>query len=505
MAGDEHLPAALPAALVETHISIVFFVGDRAYKLKKPVDFAFADQRTRQARQALCHREVELNRRLAPDVYLGVTDLVGPDGEPTDHLVTMRRMPADRRLSVLVEAGDEGLPAVIDELGRLLARFHRTAERSAAIDAVSSVEAVTSLWHDNFTEIRPSVGEVIDEETFGEAVRLADEFLAGRGPLFARRQSERAICDGHGDLQTDDVFCLDDGPRVLDCIEFNDAFRFGDVANDIAFLVMDLERLGAPALADQLVAAYEDEAGAQLPPSLLRFFVAYRAQVRAKVACLRAEQFPAGDLRAAEAQTLAAQHLDRCVESLRAAVPRLVLVGGLPGSGKSTLARGLGEALGATVVRSDLVRKEGAGLDPSTSAPDGFGQGLYSPSVTEAVYAELLDRAATDLSLGRSVVLDASFTSDAHRVLARCLAEESHSALVEILCEVPADVAVARIERRRAKGLDASDADPAVAAAMAAGADPWPEARSVSTVDEKAVVLARVLTDLAQMPYGRAS
>ena len=494
MGGPEESEAAMPESspagtfdvdVAETHISVLFFLGDRVYKLKKPVVFPFVDLTTREARERLCHREVELNRRLAPDVYLGVADVSdpsgGPDVGPLDHLVVMRRMPAGRRLSALVVAGDASVPPAVEQLGRLLAEFHRGADRSAAIDAAATPDAVAARWRENFDELRPFAGSVLDATVLARAEHLCERFLAGRAVLFDERIAQGHVCDGHGDLQADDVFCLDDGPRVLDCLEFADELRFGDVANDVAFLVMDLERLGATAEADHLVQAYETAAGAALPPALLRFYVAYRAQVRAKVACLRTRQQPAGRADEAASEVRARALLTQCVENLEAATVRLVVVGGLPGTGKSTLAAEIGERTGAVVIRSDVVRKQRVGLSPTESAAAGFGEGLYESELTDEVYAEMVAQARREVERGRSVVLDASFVAERHRRLVRALAGSTATDLVELRCVLDPAEAARRIERRQAFGADASDADAGIAAAMAVVADPWPEAHDLSS------------------------
>ena len=472
--------AAPPAAeITETHLSVVAFVGDRAYKAKKSVDLGFVDFTSVEARRVACEREVALNRRLAPDVYLGVATLHDVDGSVAEHLVVMRRMPPERRLSTLVTDGD---PRVADQLRRLarqLAAFHAAADRSPEIAAAGSVDAVAANWEESFTQLDPLVGDLVDGEVHDRVRSLVRRYLAGRGDLFADRMRSGQICDGHGDLQAADIFCLDDGPRVLDCIEFNDRFRYGDVANDVAFLAMDLDRLGAPELGRQFLDEYREFSGATWPPSLVEHFVAYRAHVRCKVACLRAVQLdgaaraePAGE--AARLARMALRYLER-------ARVRLVLVGGLPGTGKSTLAAGVGAATGWTVLRSDAVRKESAGLDPSTPAPATFGTGLYDPAATAATYDELLRRAGVALRGGESVVLDATWLDPAQRAAAARVADDALADLDAVVCELPAAEAAQRMAARAARGGDPSDATAEVAARLAHDAAPWPEALVVDT------------------------
>jgi aminoglycoside phosphotransferase family enzyme len=232
------------AAVIETHAAVLFFVADRAYKMKKPVDLGFLDFRSRADREVVCHREVELNRRLAPDVYLGVADVLGPDGRPCEHLVVMRRMPADRRLSALVRSGVP-VSGHLRRLARMLAAFHATAPRGPEISVEGTRDALRQRWTDTFTMLRPFRGRVLDAGVAARVEQLTHDFLAGREALFDDRIATGRIVDGHADLLADDIFCLDDGPRVLDCIEFDDRLRHVDVLDDAAFLAMDVEHLGA--------------------------------------------------------------------------------------------------------------------------------------------------------------------------------------------------------------------------------------------------------------------
>jgi uncharacterized protein len=496
MTGEE-APGPRPfVAVAETHTGAVFFVGDRAFKLKKPVNFGFLDFSTPEARATACHREVELNRRLAPDVYLGVAELQDPGGGPPEPLVVMRRMPAERSLRRLAEGGTD-LEGEIQRLADRLAGFHAGAERSDAISRAGSPDAVATRWRKNDERMGALSPAVFDPDSLSAVLAAAERYIAGRSPLFARRVAAGRIRDGHGDLLTDDIFCLDDGPRILDCLEFDDELRFCDVLADVASLAMDLEHIGRPELAASLLARYRDATGDDWPRSLAHHYVAYRAQVRALVAGLR---FAQGEHRAGED---ARRLLDQCRRHLTEGRARLVLVGGLPGSGKSTLSVRVAAALGATVVRSDELRKARAGLGTRSPTPTAVAPDLYRPEVTEATYRLLLAESRRLLAAGHSVVADATFADPRWRDEARQLAAAAFADLDELRCVAPLEVLEERVARRAASGADASDATSAVLRAFAISEAPWPGAGRVDTSGTPEVATALALQLLGVGSPGR--
>ena len=459
------------AGVAETHSAVVYFAGDRAFKLKKPVSLGFLDFSTAGARAAACQHEVELNRRFAPDVYLGVVQVRDPAGRVCDHLVAMRRLPAARRLSALVQAR-EPVSAALRQVARMLAAQHAAAPRGAAISEQGSRDALWRRWKDNIDQIRPLQDSLPGASPVDEVQRLAGRFLAGRTPLFEARIRAGRVVDGHGDLLAEDIFCLDDGPRILDCLEFDGRLRWVDGLDDAMFLAMDLERLGASDLAERFTGWYSQYSGDPAPTSLRHHYTAYRAFVRAKVTWLRSHQ---GDPRAGgearELATMALQHL-------RAGAVTLVLIGGLPGTGKSALAGTLAGRLGFTVLGSDRIRKELAGLPAEQKSPAPYGAGIYDRCWTERTYQELLHRAAELLSRGESVIADASWISSGHRAAAQTMAGHAAANIVQLRCTAPAEVTACRMRSRTAS---ASDADPLVAAKMAAAQTPWPDAVTIDT------------------------
>ncbi|MBW5483270.1 bifunctional aminoglycoside phosphotransferase/ATP-binding protein [Streptomyces bambusae] len=466
----------------ETHTAVVFFVGDRAYKLKKPVDLEFLDHTTVAARREACEQEVALNRQFAPDVYLGVGEIRGPAAEAPEPLVVMRRMPADRRLSTLVREGVT-VDGCLRDVARRLAAHHAGAVRGPHVDEQGTRDALSARWEAGFAQVRELVDAEHLPDGLAETERLVRRYLAGRKQLFDARIEQGRIVDGHGDLLADDIFCLDDGPRILDCLEFDGNLRHVDGLDDAAFLAMDLEQLGAPEAASYFLAAYGEYSGDPAPPSLWHHYVAYRAFVRAKVSLIQARQGAPG------LEAAARRLVSTALRHLRTSAVCLTLVGGLPGSGKSTLSGALADRLGVTLLSSDRIRKELAGIPAEQPAAAGYGEGLYAPERTAGTYAALLDRAAALLSSGESVVLDATWSDAEQRDAALRMAERADADLVALHCEVPGSVAEARIGTRPP---GASDADPAVARAMAAEEPPWTEAVTIDTSGslESAVVQA---------------
>jgi predicted kinase len=301
--------------------------------------------------------------------------------------------------------------------------------------------------------------------------------------LFAKRVAAHRARDGHGDLLADDVFCLPDGPRIRDCLEFDDQLRYGDGLADAAFLAMDLERLHRPDLARRFLDSYREAAHDEWPSSLEHFYVAMRAHVRAKVAAIRDDDRAAADL-----MHLALSHLER-------GRVRLVLVGGSPATGKTTLARAVAAATGFDLLRSDVVRKELSGLSATDAAPAPLDAGLYSPPWTGRTYEALGWRAARSLALGRSVILDASWATPETRALAQALATNAHAELIAVRCIASEEVAAARAAQRTA-AHDASDAGPRIAVALAHRFAPWRDAHDIDTERPQAEAVATALSHL---------
>jgi aminoglycoside phosphotransferase family enzyme/predicted kinase len=459
------------AEIRETHTGIVILIGDRAYKVKKPIATDFLDFSTTEKREHACEHEVALNSRLAPASYLGVTHLGDPKGGPAEPVIVMRRYPDTARLAFLVSLG-EAVEGHLHVIAEVLARFHADAGRGQAIDADGTVDAVANRWKDNISELDRFAGTVVSAESIREVQRRATQFMSGRGALFAERIADRRIVDGHADLVADDIFCLPDGPVLLDCLEFDDHLRYVDGIDDAAFLAMDLEFLGRKDLGNFFLAEYGRLAGDSAPPALTDFYIAYRAVVRAKVDCIRVTQGHP------EAANDAKRHIDIALHHLRAGSVRIILVGGGPGSGKTTLARSLAEQVRAQVISTDDVRRELQQAGALTGAVGVLNAGLYSVDNVSAVYEEVLRRARLNLCRGESVILDGTWRDARQRQRVHDLADETASKVFEFVCAATHQTATARIEARTST---TSDATPDIAAALSDSDEEWRDAHHINT------------------------
>ncbi len=465
MRGALARPSAFPAPaprnveVRETHASCVF-LGDRdVYKVKKPVDFGFLDFRTCDQRKVACDAEVALNARLAPGVYLGVVPVVcrvdgllafGGEGTFVDWAVHMRRLPDEERADNLLASG-KLTPETLDAVAERIAAFHAAARCDAQTLANGRVELISRNVLENFSQTRTTVGEYVRPSEAREIEAWQLSFLRDNQRRFDARIAAGRVRDGHGDLRLEHVYVgASGGITILDCIEFNERFRFADVCADVAFLAMDLACHDRVDLAQPYLARYALLSGDYDLYGVVDFYESYRAYVRGKVATLLAADTRV-DRRARERAGLEARRyfLLALAAHRRSLLPPLVVcVGGVIAAGKSTVARAVARELGAPVVEADRTRKQMLGVDPELRVADPAWQGAYDPAFTERVYAEVLRRADAVLASGRPVVVDASFRSAAQRSAARALARARGVEIRFVECEASLDVCRARPARR---------------------------------------------------------
>jgi aminoglycoside phosphotransferase family enzyme/predicted kinase len=460
-------PAPPSVEVRETHASIVFLAGDRAYKVKKPVRFEFLDYSILPRRRKLCTEEVRLNRRLAPGLYRGVRSIVrtadgfalGPEDASgaVEYAVEMRRFDERRTLASRL-ARHHVDREQIGQIAARLAAFH--AEAEVVDPAADPRRQLKRTSGETFTSLFELVPADLQAAVIA-AERYTGAYLIRRAGDFLERALSGLVRDGHGDLRAEHVL-LEHELEIVDCVEFDPGLRRIDVASDLAFLVMDLHRLGAPDLAAELVAAYRASGGDPGDDGLVAFYAAQRAWVRAKVELLRANQLellgePAGPAREAAHALLSLGR--RFAWASRQ--PLLIVICGLSGSGKSHLAGALSAQSGFPVISSDVVRKRLAGINPLQRAEPE----QYTSEFSEKTYAELGRLARAELERGGTVIVDATFRGAADR---RAFAGGGtdlleHARFVE--CLTPRELRLRRTQRR-AKGPATSDATPGVAAAQ---------------------------------------
>ncbi len=449
--------------LRETHISWVFLAGTRVYKVKKPVRFSFLDYSTIERRRHFCAEEVRLNARLAPGVYRGVVALertasgrlrIDGAGTTVDYAVEMERLPDDRMMDRLLAAGEISNEP-IDRLVDLLLCFHAQAATGPDVDRYAAPEAVRRVVLGNLAECPAELAP----QLVATLTRRLAALLDASSELLAERARQGRAREGHGDLHAGNVCFLPDRVVAYDCIEFEPAFRCGDVAADLAFLVMDLDARGFRAFGSYLAHRYAHASGDTTLRHVLPLFKVHRALVRAKVAALRMTSASGDEHNAARAESerylgLAAGYL--------VVPPVLLVLCGLPGTGKSTIAHAVERALGAVVLSSDLLRKRLFGLEPTERWRGGVGAGPYTSEWTTRTYDALCSQAAAHLDGGRSVIVDATFPVASWRARFLTLASERHVPARVLHVVAPDAVVEERLAARAHDASAVSDADLAV-------------------------------------------
>ena len=427
----------------DTHISAVFLTGDWVYKLKKPVDLNFLDFRSLSARHRFCRLEVILNQRFSRGVYHGVVAicrqesgafvLEGP-GEVVEYAVKMHQLMDQTCLKERLKQGVV-THADMEALGRFLAAFHESAARSPDIDHYGQPEVFGCNVEENFRQVEPFKEELLDTRKLELIQSVSRSFLERWHSLFDRRVAAGRIRDGHGDLRTDHIY-FHQGIQVIDCIEFNERFRFGDVTADLAFLTMDMEHRGRAALGRVFLAEYVAAAKDPEVYLLLDFYATYRAMVMVKVLCFRYGQVPETD--ATLRSTLRREIRRYLSQAYRYAVqfsrPTLWVFCGLPASGKSTLAGELSRVFGMPSFQSDWIRKREFAQMPRMESLVASGEGIYRPEITTLIYGRLLALAHEQLKQGHSVILDATYARRKWRLDALQLAHDVDVDVILVEC-----------------------------------------------------------------------
>ncbi len=455
-----------PVELVETHVSWLFFAGERVYKVKRPVDLGFVDARTLEQRRFLCDEEVRLNQELAPGIYLGVVPIVregsgalrvggSAESEALEWAVEMRRLPSECMLAELLEEGAVD-NALFDRIAQRLVGFHERAPAGAEVRSYATPEALGEMVDENLRGARQAGRGILSPIQAAFLERWSRSFFSQERELLERRLHGGRIREGHGDLHAENLCVVGERVIAYDRLEFSRRLRCGDVALDLAFLAMDLDWRGYPAFSHYLVRSYAERTGDTELPALMDIYKSYRAVVRGKVAAIGAGSVTRVGSRA---RSLAARRVAHGYFQLAVGYglpPILVLLSGLPAAGKSRFAEALVRPLRAVRLSSDVRRKVAAGLSPKgPSGEEELGAGLYHPDRRAQVYDLLLADTREHLRHGRSVVVDATFGRADER--ARFVAAARELGLPWIVVHL--HVGVERTRRRmQQRGPGASDA-----------------------------------------------
>lgn len=447
--------------LVETHISWVLLAGDFAYKIKKPVRLPFLDFSTLAQRRVGCHDELRLNRRFAPDIYLGVVDIVNTPQEPRfdgegpaiEHAVKMRRFSESGRLDRVCARGDLQ-PGHLSDLADSLAAFHESAAMAPPASRFGSTGAILAAALENFDELQPPP----PAQNLPARLQALRDWTAERhrqlAPLMESRKQAGRVRECHGDLHLANLVLIDGRVRMFDCIEFNEDLRWIDVASDIAFTYVDLLEHRQAGLASWFVNEVLSRSGDYAAALLLRFYAVYRALVRAKVAAIRMRQNAGG-----ESELLAYVSL---AEQLAASNPgRLVITHGLSGCGKTFASDQLllQDAQASTLrLRSDVERRRLFGLGGGQRSGAALDGGIYAAAAHVQTYTRLRDLASMLLASGWSVVVDATFLKRADRNALHALAQSAGADFAILAPSATEQQLRQRIEARQALGRDASEA-----------------------------------------------
>jgi len=486
-------PRAYPHAVddvqvVETHMSWVLLTGEFAYKIKKPVHYSFVDLRSAERRAFYCREELRLNRRFARNLYIEVCEITVADGkasvagrgEVVEHAVRMRQFDGSQELDrLLADGGIE--PGELDSFGRELAAIHRQLPVDEGADALGRPETTRKVLLENLEQCQQSAALLGTDDAMRELRRRYVACLAAADDWLDKRWREGRVRECHGDLHSRNVVKYGGRLVAFDCIEFDPSFRWIDVADDVAFLMMDLEARQFPAHGHAFRSGYLAGSGDFPACRMLRLYQTHRALVRAKVTALEAAGKEGGARGPALEQHR--NYLRYAEQQLETGQPMLLLMFGLSGSGKTWLAERLAPPLDAIHIRSDVERKRLAGLAEQQQSHSALGQNLYSHGMNTEVYERLVDCAGHALAGGYTAIVDAAFQRRDDRARFKDLAARYGVELRVIHCHAPRLELETRLRERSRSGTDASEAGTTVLAWQERHLEPLQEQEGLVTVE----------------------
>jgi aminoglycoside phosphotransferase family enzyme/predicted kinase len=443
--------------LVQTQMSFVFLTDSYVYKVKKPVNLGYLDYTTLEKRKFYCQKEVELNRRLCPDIYLDVVPVtrhqgdffIAGQGKAIEYAVKMRRLPQELMMDTLL-ASNQVSSEMITKLAQKLATFHEQAETNKRISIFGSLDTISQNTNENFSQTEKYIGKTTSSKNYRHIKAYTDNFLKENAPLFRKRIKDGRIKDCHGDLHAAHI-CFTNGICIYDCIEFNDRFRYADVASEVAFLAMDLDHYGRADLSRLFVSSYISLSRDRELLEMLTFYKCYRAYVRGKVESFKLDDPYITEEEREETLKKASGYFDLAFSYVKLA-PSLLITAGLVGSGKSALAQALAKRLGLVVISSDVTRKRLASIPETEHRFEEFDVGIYSPEFSRKTYNTMLSEAESILREGGSAIIDASFIKAEERLKAKRLAQELNTNFFVLECTLDEELTRKRLIERLKQG-----------------------------------------------------
>jgi len=458
-----HRPATVE--FLQTHISYIFIAGDFVYKIKKPVNFGFLDFTSLEKRKYYCEEELRLNKRLAPSIYLDVVPIakdaqdnitLNGRGKVVDYAVLMKKLPLDKMLKTLLAQGrvDE---KIMDAVADKIAAFHRSAATGKQIDEMGSIATIRNNHEENFAQTLNYINVTIPQYQYNFIKSYAEQFLAKNEALLRKRVEDHKIKDCHGDLHLEHI-CIAEEIIIFDCIEFNERFRFGDIAAEVAFLTMDLDFNGYPQQAEFFIQSYLKYSGDDDILKLLNFYRCYYAYVRGKVISFRLNQKEIPPQEHEQITITAKRYFDLAYKyAVRLEEPVLILTAGLMGCGKSYQARHLSAHFDAQIIRTDVLRKELLNIEPTEKHHVEFGHGIYADDISRLTYDKAYEMATALIKSGKPVIIDASFKRRLERRKAVELAEKLGIPFYIVECTCCDEIVKKRLDKRAGEKNNASD------------------------------------------------
>lgn len=491
--------------IIETHISWVLLIGQHAYKIKKPVNFGFLDFSTLEKRRFFCNEELRLNRRLAAELYLEVVPITGTPDHPhiggadvaIEYAVKMIRFPSGQLLSKYAERGQLGTD-LIDQLADSVACFHQTIEQTGENSPYGDSANINHWFIENFDHIRPLLVDNGQKQQLQNIQQWGDSEWRNLADLMQRRKQQGHVRECHGDLHLGNMTLINGKVTLFDCIEFNPMLRWIDVISEVAFLFIDLLHFGYNRYAYRFLNRYLQHTGDYQGLALLRYYLVYRALVRAKVSLLRMAQQQDDDTVVKQERDEYTLFADLAEQFTQPRSTVLIITHGYSGSGKSTFACQLAEQIGAFQIRSDIERKRLFDYRPSEQTGSDIDSGVYTPQASIKTYQHLKELAQAVLEAGFPVIIDAAFLKTGQRDLFRQLATDCGVPFHIIDFQAPDQELCRRIKQRQD---DASEATVAVLHQQQQSAQPLSEQERASVITlntERADVLENLLDNFGR-------